>query len=247
MAFNAEAREARQFDKTYLSESGNGRSVHRDYGAHYFRWGFAYRFCAQKTVLDVGCGPEWPLGRVLRHHGRPPLRPKFYVGVDMNKLKESGSEFMEFYGEFDFTTRYKELLDKHGDFDVVTNFEVLEHMGGPDQLKLLTAMGDCVKPDGIILLSTPVRAESGHQARNHIREVTVAELKAMIDEAGLEVVKRYGTYGDVKSMAADYSPAEKEVVDRLAAYYSNDVLSNFLAPLHPDKCKNNLWVLKRSV
>ena len=59
-------RPPRRFDQTQLKGSALGYMVHRDYAAHFFRWGWATRFIkAGARVLDLGCGQEQPLAKVL--------------------------------------------------------------------------------------------------------------------------------------------------------------------------------------
>lgn len=246
-------REERRFDQTYLSQDHHGRQVHRDYAAHYFRWGFSKEQCYQRRVLDVGCGPEWPLGRVLCNHGGfGSKRPSKYVGVDLSKIpgRHDRNKIVDLLGEFNFVFRHEELVETYGKFDTVCNFEVLEHMDEPDQRELLSCMHKVLRDDGEgrLIISTPVRAASGHQARNHIREVTVPEMQELLETAGFTVLDRFGTYGDIlklKKAAREAGSSDHlRTMEDLSRYYCNDVLSNFLAPLYPDACKNNLWVCR---
>ena len=39
--------------------------------------------------------------------------------------------------------------------------------------------------------------------------------------------------------------AVRILLSRLSAYYDNDALSCFFAPLLPDAARNNLWVLRK--
>jgi len=236
-------REERQFDKTYLAESGHGRLVHRDYGAHFFRWGHATRFTTNKTILDVGCGPEFQMGRMCAMHGSMSHKPIKYVGADMNKIrKKSKSKMMYFFDEFDFTTRYDEITEIHGLFDVVTCFEVIEHMHVSDGINLLNAMRACLAPGGRLLLSTPILGS--RMARNHIHEYGIDELRDQINDCGFEIVQRFGTFGNIPKLRKVASPVQAEIMEKLSAYYSNEIISCFLAPLYPDDCRNNMWVCK---
>jgi 2-polyprenyl-3-methyl-5-hydroxy-6-metoxy-1,4-benzoquinol methylase len=240
-------REKRRYDKTYLSTE-KCETLHRDYIAHALRWGFAFKFCMGKKVLDVGCGKEYPFGKLLVHHGRQSLRPSMYVGLDMNKLPEKRLKFIHLYGQFDFTERFNEVIEQYGKFDVITNFEVLEHMQLTDGYNLLCAVKECLTDDGTFLLSTPVLAAKG-PARNHIHEYSVSELTRLLTDVGFNIVKRYGTYGNVPSIRKSIKESEKtwqlQTMQELSEYYSHDVMATFLAPLYPDACKNNLWLLKK--
>ena len=102
-------RDARDYDTTQLREAGHGRTLHRDYTAHFFRWSFARRFITAKdNVLEVGCGEDKPLSRILT--GGATAHVNHYTGVDLNKLKPSNNKRLQFFGEFNFVERYKELL-----------------------------------------------------------------------------------------------------------------------------------------
>ena len=84
--------EARLLDKTFLSLdlAEERRLVHRDYIAHCFRWSHVVKFLNQKhrykdaVVLDVGCGKEMPLAKLLYVNK---MTPTYYVGVDANKFE----------------------------------------------------------------------------------------------------------------------------------------------------------------
>lgn len=237
-------REKRRFDQTYLNTETH-HSVHRDYGAHFFRWGFALRFAAGKKILEVGCGPDAPLSNVLIAHGRINDRPEFYLGVDLNKIKRTwNSKLREAWGEFNFIERWPEVVERYGRFNLGVNLEVIEHMGVEDGDRLLEGYFGCLEPGATFLLSTP-RNEGHKPARNHIYEYATEELREKVERAGFEVVRRFGTFGDVPQLRKHARKEHRQVMDELAEYYENDVLSLFLAPLYPDHCKNNLWVLRR--
>lgn len=250
-------RDERDYDTTQLHESGHGRTLHRDYSAHFFRWSFARRFVKPTdNVLEVGCGEDKPLSKILT--GGAAARVNNYVGVDLNKLKSSNSQRLTFMGEFNFVERYKEVLKlQPKGFDVVVNYEVIEHMKVEHGAKLLKAMHACLKPKGVLLLSTPVYDGKRHAA-NHIHEYTVPELKKAIEKAGFKVEKRYGTFMDIKHIGKDKPGVEVTGADDaqlqkaiqlvrkgLEQYFDNDAISNIFGPLYPDHARNNLWVCRK--
>jgi 2-polyprenyl-3-methyl-5-hydroxy-6-metoxy-1,4-benzoquinol methylase len=245
-------RDDREYDTTQLREAGHGKTLHRDYSAHFWRWSFARRFITSKdNVLEVGCGEDHPLSKILTVGAAGHVN--HYTGVDLNKLKPSGSQRLTFHGEFNFVERYKELLKARPEgFDVVVNYEVIEHMKVEHGVTLLKAMFASLKPGGVLLLSTPVYDGVRHAA-NHIHEYTVPELQKYVEKTGFVVEQRFGTFMDIKHIGkvASNPPiledSIKAVKILLAKYFDNDAISNIFGPLYPDHSRNNLWVCRKPV
>ncbi len=232
------ARDDRDYDTTQLHEAGHGKTLHRDYSAHFFRWSFARRFIVPTShVLEIGCGEDKPLSKILT--GGAAAHVASYVGVDLNKLKPSGSQRLTLHGEFNFVERHKELLKARPEgFDLVVHMEV-EHGA-----KLLKACFACLRPGGIMLMSTPCYDGVRHAA-NHIHEYTVPELQKATEKAGFKVERRFGTFMDIKWIKKD--PLVWPVAQRLAEYFDSDAISNIFGPLFPDQARNNLWICRRPV
>lgn len=227
----------RQFDKTQLRERSYAQQVHRDYAAHYFRWGFAKNFIKNgTTVLEVGCGQDMPLPRVLT--ASMAHVPKRYVGCDMNSIKKPlVREWIELLDEFDFTSRHKEI---EGTFDVIVCFEVIEHMSKEDGKKLLKAIKAKMHSDSVFLMSTPVYNEK-HMAANHIHEYRRDELQEHIESVGLTVLNQFGTFMTSQAIKKVATPQELELIETLHEFYGWDVLANFLAPKYPEAASNICW------
>ena len=258
-------RDDRDYDTTQLHEGGHGKTLHRDYSAHFWRWSFARRFIkVSDNVLEVGCGEDRPLSKILTGGAAPHVNT--YTGVDINKLKQSESQRLRFYGEFNFVERWKELLKKplpNGKpvgkgFDVVVHYEVIEHMRVQFGAQMLKACFAALRPGGTMLMSTPCYDGKRHAA-NHIHEYTVPELQKATEKAGFKVTRRFGTFMDLRHVGkvepfapeARIGPAElKEAVtvvkQALEAYFDSDAISNIFGPLHPDHARNNLWVCKKA-
>lgn len=255
-------RDDRDYDTTQLREAGHGKSLHRDYSGHFWRWSFARRFITAKdNVLEIGCGEDRPLSKILT--GGAAAHVNKYVGVDLNKLKESKSQRLTFLGEFNFVDRHKELLKldpefKDG-FDVAVHYEVIEHMKVEHGRKLLKATFAALKPGGVMLMSTPCYDGVRHAA-NHIHEYFVDELQKETEKAGFVVEHRYGVFMDIKhigkqapeapgSEAGIYTgemhQAVKLVRKGLEQYFDNDAISCIFAPLYPNHARNNLWVCRK--
>lgn len=238
----------RRFDKTQLKAASHGYTVHRDYAAHYFRWGFAFqRIKYRKTrVLDLGCGQDCPLARVLSFHLA--AVPGLMVGVDLNKIaKPFSAAWFSVRDEFSFIDRHEELVEEYGaeSFDLATCFEVIEHMHPEDGLKLLRNAADLVSPSGELLLSTPVY-NGRKMATNHLHEYGVSELRGLIKSSGAwRVNSRYGTFASWNDIKKVMTQQERALYEELNEYYDHEVLSCFLAPKYPDASRNNVWVLRR--
>lgn len=256
MARKEVERDTRDYDTTQLHEAGHGRTLHRDYSSHFFRWSFARRFITAKhNVLEVGCGEDKPLSKILT--GGAAAHVNHYTGVDLNKLKPSASQRLTFHGEFNFVERYKELLKARPEgFDVVVNYEVIEHMKVEHGANLLKAMFMATKPGGVLLLSTPVYDGVRH-AKNHIHEYKVPELQAAIEKAGFTIECRFGTFMDIKHIGkaeptmgqgsnSGLLDAVKVVRKALEQYFDSDAISNIFGPLYPDHARNNLWVCRKA-
>jgi 2-polyprenyl-3-methyl-5-hydroxy-6-metoxy-1,4-benzoquinol methylase len=247
-------REPRRFDRTQLKSDSDGRVVGRDYAAHFFRWAWVTRQVSPgQSILDVGCGQECPLVYILmKRIGDQPSR---YVGVDLNPIpRPPGFKWVTIIDQFSFVDRYKELGEviafKDGTdpkrsepFDVATNLEVIEHMMPKDGDSLLEGIRYHLKPNGYLYLSTPVF--DGKAAVNHCHEYGIKELHQKVEKAGFEVEKRWGTFANLPAIKKAARQDELDVLERVGLYYNAEVQSILLAPLYPDACRNNLWVLRR--
>lgn len=238
------AREAdREYDKTSLRVLSHTNS-HRDYAAHFFRWGFVKDSITNHgtRILDIGCGVDTPLVYVFKETNNFKMIPKSYLGVDFNKppatLPTGVKKWADYKWEFAFDLRWKELEPQR--FDLITCLEVVEHMRMPAMRKLLRGALALLAPGGRLVLSTPVF--NGKMAKNHINEMTVDTLAKELDKAGWEVLNRFGTFMSDQDRKKVATAEESRICEALKVYYSSEVIACFLAPLYPDASRNNLWV-----
>lgn len=231
----------REYDRTQLKEDGHGQGVHRDYGAHFFRWGFIHHKLVSRNtrVLDIGCGQDTPLAKVLSKNMS--LVPRSYLGVDINALPRPFKvKWAEYREHFYFDKQWKDLQDENKQFDLITCLEVVEHMRPEAVDNVLRGALELIAPGGKLVVSTPVF--NGKAAKNHINEMTIETLQGVFDRAGWTVVKRFGTFASQNEIAKVATAAELEIVEKLKEYYVGEVIALFLAPLYPDHSRNNIWI-----
>ena len=228
-----------RFDQTQLREAGHGQKIHRDYAAHYFRWGFVSKIVEHlDRVLDVGCGQDLPLPKILA--GNPSTVPLECVSIDLNKLtKIPGTGWLTVHDE---TNVIEYLEANEAKFDKIIALEMIEHMHTCDARRMLKLFAQRLTKWGKCVVSTPVF--NGKAAKNHIHEYTIPELQGFLEEAGFEIEGRYGTFMSLPDLRKVGTTMELELVDKLLEFYSTDVIANFLAPKYPDHSRNNLWVCK---
>lgn len=248
----------RLYDGTQLRAEHHGYFVHRDYGAHFFRWGFVTKLVAPgMRILDVGCGQDLAFERVL---SAPNVfmncKPEKVVAVDWNTINTGfNPAWLQKHEEYDFCTRWPELIGSFSPvngqwreiqgnrFDIIICLEVIEHMNEESGDKLLEGIWRCMKDNGVAVISTPVF--NGYAAANHIREYTIPEMAEKLERAGFTIEKRYGTFASMPDLKKAWSAEEQAICQRLSEYYGNDVISCFLAPLYPDQARNNVWICRK--
>jgi 2-polyprenyl-3-methyl-5-hydroxy-6-metoxy-1,4-benzoquinol methylase len=130
-------------------------------------------FIAGKRVLEAGCGEGYGAALMAGHAAH-------VVGVDYNAAALELAR--ERHQAPNLEYRAVNLLDlarqSPGEFDVVTNFQVLEHLEDP--APFLTAAAACVKPGGMLILTTPNRPASVSENPYHVHEYAADELQALL-------------------------------------------------------------------
>jgi hypothetical protein len=263
---------------THLSidQAEERRILHRDLISHTLRWTHVAKFMhahgayKDARVLDVGCGRDVPLARMLYSNR---LLVKEYVGVDYNasekfdkSMFDNGRFNVHTFGKVDFASNQvwfdKDVDDNHvmnirGDNaedyfrmpNIITCFEVFEHVEPAHGKAMLLRFAETMRLSAenglapILFLSTPVWNVSDCAA-NHVSEIKHAALGWLIEECGLEVQKMYGTFASIRDyrdkMFTEY-PGSKAIYDILAGYYDTNMLANVFAPLYPADSRNCLW------
>ncbi len=268
----------RLIDKTYLSlDLAEERGlIHRDYIAHCFRWSHVTKYLNQghrykdAIVLDVGCGKEMPLAKLLYVNK---MSPKYYIGVDVNEfdvpdMLEGKKIPIKIWTKTDFCAL--ELADVSFNPNpegpepmelpnIVTCFEVLEHVTPEHCRRMLQHFMAITSDDCHYFISTP--CYNGSAAANHINEITFAALGGLIEDVGYKIEGVYGTFASISDYASELSavtvydkdtgrvmgePTDlRNVFAALRGYYDTNALATIFAPLFPAQSRNALWHLTK--
>ena len=260
----------KSIDNTHLSidQAEKRGFIHRDYIAHCLRWTHVCKFMLQKgryktaTVLDVGCGKDIPLIRMMNTSR---MSPKEYYGIEYNKspsemaLKhfENTTFKPELYFDIDFVERvevHKKFLEINGTKkslpSVITCFEVIEHVEPAharamvDRMANIAAASERAGKECNVFISTPNWDPQVGAADNHVNEMKHDAIGALLESVNFKVVEVYGTFASQKDLKPVLSDEEKALFGCLGEYYDSNYLATIFAPLYPAQSRNCLWHLR---
>ncbi|MCW8869528.1 MAG: class I SAM-dependent methyltransferase [Proteobacteria bacterium] len=145
---------------------------------HYHRYLMACDLVAGKKVLDAACGEGYGSQLLASYADK-------VVGVDIDqnsinhaKQRYGGQANLKF-----MTADVLEVPIPDNSFDVVVSFETLEHLS--QHQELLNEFKRLLKPDGILIISTPDKAEysdkTGFENEYHVKELYRDEFKELLE------------------------------------------------------------------
>lgn len=239
-------RYGREVDKTYLSiDNAEERGfLHRDYIAHCLRWTHFVKCIAKRQaykdarVLDIGCGKEAPLARLL-YSSR--MFPRLYVGIDMGNINEITLGRYRGNATFRSHADAADVASFGPNFDFIVCYEVLEHVEPLHAVKILKRIKNCLASDGTAFISTP--NWNGKAAGNHVNEMRYKVIGRLLEMLGFNVDHRFGTFASQSEIEPQLQPASLEwgVYKELKNYYDSNFLACVFAPMFPDYSRNVLW------
>lgn len=146
---------------------------------HWHRYGWARGLVDGKDVLDCACGEGYG-SHLLAGSARS------VVGVDIDKAAVDHAQqryAANAPGKLEYVQADAlELPFEDDRFDVVVSFETLEHLAEHDDL--LAGFRRVLKPDGILLLSSPDKRTysdlTGYDNEFHVRELYRDELESLL-------------------------------------------------------------------
>ncbi len=242
----------RKIDHTFLSiDAAEERGfIGRDYIAHCLRWTHVAKWINQKKrykesdILDVGCGKEIPLAKLL-HSSR--LGSRTYTAIDHGKLQmpaqfaNSTWKPTHVIGNCDAAELVPPITP-----NVIVCFEVLEHVEPEHCKRILNNFRRILTEDGTIFLSTPCYDERVGAADNHVNEMTYEAFGRVIEDAGFWIEGHWGTFASMADYKNDLTGPQRIVFDQFREYYDSNYLATIFAPLFPQYSRNCLWQIKKS-
>lgn len=161
---------------------------------HYQRYQFASLFARGKTILDAACGEGYGSSLLSR-------KAASVTGLDIDpaaienaqqKYKQPGLSFL--------AGSIASLPFEDHSFDMAVSFETIEHVDIPTQEAFLTEIKRVLKPDGILIMSTPNKAVYTDLVCGanpfHIREFYVQEYANFLGKA-FRNIRFFGQFPDL--------------------------------------------------
>jgi SAM-dependent methyltransferase len=144
---------------------------------HYHRYAMARHWVTGKDVLDAACGEGYGSHLLAQ-------QANSVIGVDIDEQAICHAD--KTYQQDNLTFIQSDVLQlplQDNTFDVVVSFETLEHLAEHQQL--LAEFKRVLKPDGVLLISTPDKHEysdkTGFDNEYHVRELYRSEFETLID------------------------------------------------------------------
>jgi ubiquinone/menaquinone biosynthesis C-methylase UbiE len=148
---------------------------------HLLRYHWAATAAAGRAVLDAGCGTGYG-SLILSQAGASSC-----VGIDISedaiaRARESHSDETQFeVGDL------TDLSLASKSFDLIACFETIEHVAESDQERVVAELARVLRPDGLLLISSPNRGVYPEGNPHHLHELTAEELRELLSRHFAEV------------------------------------------------------------
>jgi ubiquinone/menaquinone biosynthesis C-methylase UbiE len=170
---------------------------------HLHRYAIATTLAAGKNVLDIACGEGF--GANLLAAGAAHITA---VDIDAKVIQKARKKYRS--AAIDFLVGNAEKIPcPDASFDLVVSFETIEHLDNQD--KMLTEIKRVLKPDGILLISTPnkdLHTGDPHQQNPfHKKELSKDELKDLLRNnfTHISIYDQYPGYNSFITNETDYN------------------------------------------
>jgi O-antigen biosynthesis protein len=175
---------------------------------HYHRYAVVLEAVKGKVVLDVACGEGYGSSLLADVAG-------FVYGVDISKEAISHASLTYRRSNLKFIHGSVLKLDFADDsFDAIVSYETIEHLA--EQEKMLSEIRRVLRPDGILIISSPNRPvyseDSGEHNEFHVKELDHKEFDTLLHSQFPEV-RYYGQRLQISSVIQplDTTPSESSV------------------------------------
>jgi SAM-dependent methyltransferase len=187
-------------------------------------------------IVDLGCD----VGEIRKimsssFYYKNPL----YVGVDLDhtRLMQGFQAIVSartpaMYVQHDMT--YPLGFIKSGTVDCVFFGEVIEHFEQKYAVKVLKEIKRILRPKGRFFISTPNARNTVGKFPFHIREYSPPELRTMVKEAGLGVIRVYGWSGTEKTILKNMSKEHRKFYDEVTKNMSKDLVMSAFCHMDVD-------------
>lgn len=143
---------------------------------HLHRYALACELSAGKNVLDIACGEGYG-SRLLANNAASVIG----VDIDESTIKKAKEKYQAGNLRFIVSSATSTPLPAHS-FDLLVSFETLEHLN--EQELLLQEYKRLLKPEGLLILSTPDKAEysdkTGYRNPYHKKELYKEEFDQLL-------------------------------------------------------------------
>lgn len=160
---------------------------------HFPRYELARCFAAGLQVLDFGCGTGYGTAMLASVANRA-------LGVDIDASALDWARRSHRASNLTFQRNGDFLADfEPHQFDLITCFEMIEHVGESDQEKTIQALAKVLRPEGLLLISTPNPEITSLYGSNpyHLRERTRDEFLDLLKRVfrSVRLVDQYALAG----------------------------------------------------
>ena len=166
---------------------------------HLSRYRFACElFDSHWRCLDAACGSGYGASFLART-----VRSVDGVDVDTNAIDFARTNYRQSNLTYHCVDLQSRLPFANESFDAITSFETLEHVS--DQTKMTTEFQRVLKPDGILVISTPDRKVSeriGLDNHFHVAELSKREFVDLLSRSF--VVEKLLGHGEGKPVATHW-------------------------------------------
>lgn len=193
-----------------------GRNV---FGAHIGRYKTALPFIENKIVLDIACGSGYGTKLISAR-----AKKVYGVDVDKNAINYAKANYLADNIVYKQASGLSIPLEDNS-IDVVVSYETIEHIA--NYKKFLAEIKRVLKPEGVLILSTPNDEEYPEGNHFHYHEFKHKELTTLLKNYFKNIDEYFQTYWLFSTILPEASQTTE--------WESSMKVLN-TSPIKPDKC-----------